>query len=116
MQPASRPDAEPWPHTGAVLAGGAGRRMGRSKHDLVLPDGRTMLEVVAPKLIVQSWRSTQFRDEDPDSTLILMLSADVGAGRIDLVHLDVPDHDYAGVQQGWKQYYWDPWRAFLAGH
>jgi molybdopterin-guanine dinucleotide biosynthesis protein A len=39
-----------WPHTGAVLAGGAGRRMGRPKHDLKLPDGRSMLETVAAVL------------------------------------------------------------------
>ncbi len=37
---------EKWPHTGAVLAGGAGRRMGRRKDSLALPDGRTMLAVV----------------------------------------------------------------------
>ena len=37
---------EKWPHTGAVLAGGAGRRMGRRKDSLPLPGGRTMLAVV----------------------------------------------------------------------
>jgi len=37
---------EKWPHTGAVLAGGAGRRMGRRKDSLPLPDGRTMLAAV----------------------------------------------------------------------
>jgi len=39
-----------WPHTGAVLAGGAGRRMGRRKDSLPLPDGRTMLAAVAAAL------------------------------------------------------------------
>ncbi len=39
-----------WPHTGAVLAGGAGRRMGRRKDLLPLPDGRTMLAAVAAVL------------------------------------------------------------------
>jgi molybdopterin-guanine dinucleotide biosynthesis protein A len=47
MQTASGHDAGRWPHTGAVLAGGASRRLGRPKHELKLPDGRTMLEVVA---------------------------------------------------------------------
>jgi len=47
MQPAKKLEAGPWPHTGVVLAGGASRRMGRPKHELKLPDGRTMLEVVA---------------------------------------------------------------------
>ena len=35
-----------WPHTGAILCGGAGRRMGRPKAGLVLPDGGTMIERV----------------------------------------------------------------------
>jgi molybdopterin-guanine dinucleotide biosynthesis protein A len=50
MQRPTGHEAGPWPHTGAVLAGGASRRMGRPKHDLILPDGRTMLEAVAGAL------------------------------------------------------------------
>lgn len=40
-------DGGRWPHTGAVLAGGRSRRMGRPKHALPLPDGRPMIEAVA---------------------------------------------------------------------
>lgn len=36
-----------WPHTAALLAGGASRRMGRRKDHLVTGDGRTMIECVA---------------------------------------------------------------------
>lgn len=39
-----------WPHTGAILAGGAGRRMGRPKHDVPLADGRRMIDAVAETL------------------------------------------------------------------
>jgi len=35
-----------WPHTGAILCGGAGRRMGQPKAGVVLPDGGTMIERV----------------------------------------------------------------------
>lgn len=34
---------EPWPHTGAVLAGGESTRMGVLKEDLLLPDGGSMI-------------------------------------------------------------------------
>ena len=74
----------------------------------------TTRAVVPPRLIVQAWRSKKFHDTDPDSTLILAFSADGDDGRIDLVHLDVPDHDYHGVNDGWEIYYWTPWRAYLA--
>jgi uncharacterized protein YndB with AHSA1/START domain len=77
----------------------------------------TMLTVVAPRLIVQSWRSVHFNDDDPDSTLILTFTPHATSlgeqGRIDLVHLDVPDQDYQGVVDGWDAYYWTPWRAWL---
>ena len=48
----------------------------------------TILKVVRPRLIVQSWRSTLFHEEDPDSTLILNFSQRGEEGQIDLVHLD----------------------------
>jgi len=73
----------------------------------------TILAVVRSSLIVQSWRSVKFEPADPDSTLILSFQPEGANGRIDLVHLDVPDHDYNGVVEGWEKFYWAPWRAFL---
>ncbi len=76
----------------------------------------TILAVVRPRLIVQAWRSTKFHAVDPDSTLILSFTPDdfdATHGRIDLVHLDVPDHDFQDVTEGWPKYYWTPWREYL---
>ena len=73
-----------------------------------------MLAVLALSLIVQSWRSTQFKPDDPDSTLILSFTASADGGQIDLFHLNVPDHDHDGVTEGWKKFYWAPWRKYLA--
>ena len=74
--------------------------------------GRT-LQTVPGRLIVQAWRSTAFHKGDPDSTLVLRFTAKGRKGRIDLVHVNVPDHDYRGVNNGWKNYYWKPWRKYL---
>ncbi len=74
----------------------------------------TMLQVVKPRLIVQSWRSVNFAEEDPDSTLIISFTPEVGGeGRIDLVHLDVPEDDYQGVSGGWESRYFTPWLSYL---
>ena len=74
----------------------------------------TMLQTVKPRLIVQSWRSVNFADDDPDSTLIIQfLDEDEGEGRIDLIHLDVPDSDLQGVTGGWESRYFAPWLTFL---
>ena len=75
----------------------------------------TMLHVIPSRLVIQSWRSTEFYDGDPDSTLILSFTQEGTQGRIDLVHLDVPAQDYQGVTEGWETYYWQPWRQHLGG-
>jgi hypothetical protein len=76
--------------------------------------GGTMLSVVPPRLVIQSWRSVHFKEDDPDSTLILAFVPEGNNGRIDLIHIDVPAHDYEGVTQGWETHYWEPWRRYLA--
>jgi activator of HSP90 ATPase len=74
----------------------------------------TMLSALPSRLVVQSWRSMKFNDDDPDSTLILAFLPEGTAGRIDLLHLDVPAHDHQGVTEGWETHYWEPWRRYLA--
>lgn len=73
-----------------------------------------ILAIVAPHLIVQSWRSKEFKPSDPDSTLVLSFTSQDGTGRIDLVHINVPDHDLDAVSEGRDQFYWIPWREYLA--
>ena len=76
--------------------------------------GRT-LEVLPKRLIVQSWRSGGWHEDDPDSILVLAFAPGrrAGTGRVDLIHIGVPRHDRAGVDKGWRHYYWRPWRAHL---
>ena len=73
------------------------------------------LQIIPQRLVIQSWRSTKFNDGDPDSTLILAFTSEATNGRIDLVHLDVPAHNYQSVVEGWETRYWGPWRRYLAG-
>ena len=74
------------------------------------------LHTVPGRLIVQAWRSTNFKKGDVDSTLILRFTPVGRKGRIDLVHVNVPEQDLKGVTEGWKEYYWKPWRRYLAAH
>ena len=48
-----------------------------------------ILHLVKSKLVVQTWRSVSFLDNDPDTTLILSFSTEGKNGRIDMVHLNV---------------------------
>lgn len=75
--------------------------------------GKNLL-IVPKKMIVQSWRSSAWKKTDSDSILILTFSKSASGARVDLVHVNVPAHDHQGVTEGWKKYYWNPWRAYLA--
>ena len=72
-----------------------------------------ILHLVPKRLIVQAWRAEHWNLEDLDSTLVLTFWPDEGGARIELVHVNVADHDFAGVSEGWGKYYWTPWRKYL---
>jgi activator of HSP90 ATPase len=72
------------------------------------------LRIVPGRLIVQSWRSSGWKSGDADSILVLAFSDTPKGGRIDLTHVNVPGHDHKGVTEGWKKYYWRPWKKRLA--
>ena len=71
---------------------------------------------VEPKiLIVQTWRSVNWALTDMDSVLTLSFWPAPDGARIELVHANIPDEDFAGVSQGWEKYYWTPWHNYLIG-
>ncbi len=72
-----------------------------------------MLYTVPRRLIVQSWRAKDWKPEDLDSILVLTFWPEGNSGRIELVHVNVADQDFQGVNEGWEKYYWKPWREYL---
>jgi activator of HSP90 ATPase len=72
-----------------------------------------LLHVEPKRLIVQTWRSTNFPASAIDSVLVLTFWPQADGARIELVHVNVADEDFADVSQGWEKYYWTPWRAYL---
>ena len=74
----------------------------------------TILQTVAKRLIVQSWRSPHWGQADLDSTLVLTFLPENDGARIELVQTNVVDADFAGVCHGWEKFYWTPWRAYLS--
>jgi len=69
------------------------------------------LHVVPGRLVVQTWRGSDFGGED--SILILRFDEAPGGGRITMVHANVPDARAASIAKGWHTHYWKPWRAYL---
>lgn len=73
----------------------------------------TVLHVEPKRLIVQTWRSANWPADAIDSVLTLSFWPERDAARIELVHVNVAEEDFAGVSQGWEKYYWNPWRTYL---
>jgi activator of HSP90 ATPase len=85
-----------WPAFGGMILG---------KNLVLIPNRR----------IVQAWRSSEWKNADPDSILVVGFEKAAGGDTtVQLVHVGVPSYDHQGVTQGWVKFYWDPWKAYLA--
>jgi hypothetical protein len=63
---------------------------------------------------VQSWRTTQFTDEQEDSIVTLTLEEVEGGTLLTLVHSNVPDGQTSYEQGGWQEYYFEPMKEYFA--
>jgi activator of HSP90 ATPase len=71
------------------------------------------LQLVKNKLIVQSWRASDWNKTDIDSTLILSFEQKGKDAVINMVHANVPNNQAASLKEGWNDFYWKPWRECL---
>jgi len=74
--------------------------------------GKT-LRLEKDKVIVQSWRSTEFAKDDPDSRVTFHLSKRGNGTRLIFVHSNVTDAQAADIKQGWIDFYWTPLKEYL---
>ncbi|HEX3377826.1 MAG TPA: SRPBCC domain-containing protein [Candidatus Acidoferrales bacterium] len=72
------------------------------------------LVLIPNRMIVQTWRSSEWKKSDPDSILVVTFEKTKDGAKADLVHVGVPEYDHEGVTEGWIKYYWEPWKAYLS--
>lgn len=72
------------------------------------------LELVKDKLIVQSWRESDWKKSDIDSTFILSFKQDKNDVILNMIHANIPDGDSKRLKDGWTDYYWTPWKKYLS--
>jgi activator of HSP90 ATPase len=71
------------------------------------------LELEPNRRIVQSWRTSEFAVDDPDSTVTIVLTP-LGAGtRLELRHAGVPDAQTTYENGGWRDFYLEPMQAYF---
>jgi activator of HSP90 ATPase len=71
------------------------------------------LRIEKDKVIVQSWRTTEFKESDPDSQIMFHFSKKGDKTRLVFVHSKVPDRLAESFRQGWIDNYWVPLKAYL---
>lgn len=73
------------------------------------------LELSPGRRIVQSWRSSQFPADAPDSRLEIELLPEAGGTLVSFRHSEIPAGRGAGYEQGWVDHYLEPMRRFFVG-
>ena len=75
--------------------------------------GRT-LELNEGSRIVQSWRTTEFPAESPDSRVEITLEPTLGGTLVTLLHTDIPVGQGDRYRQGWNEYYLSRLKTYFA--
>ncbi|MFN0174950.1 MAG: SRPBCC domain-containing protein [Saprospiraceae bacterium] len=71
------------------------------------------IELEPGRRILQSWRTTEFAPEDPDSLLEILMEPVPEGTKLTLNHSGIPEGqpDYA---EGWKDFYFKPMRVYFS--
>jgi activator of HSP90 ATPase len=73
------------------------------------------LQLIKDKLIVQSWRGSDWDKSDADSTFIIQLESKGKDVILEAFHINLPDKQAKSIDGGWYTFYWEPWKKYLAG-
>ena len=71
------------------------------------------LQLIRNRLIVQSWRASDWKKTDVDSTLTILFEAQGSDVLVTMTHANVPEEQAKSLANGWNIYYWKPWKNFL---
>jgi activator of HSP90 ATPase len=70
------------------------------------------LDLVSNKRIVQAWRGSDW-PKGHYSVATFSLKRIKGGTRLVFTQIGVPDREYKGINQGWRDYYWKPMKGML---
>jgi len=71
------------------------------------------LELVPGERIVQTWRTSEFGDEDEDSIITVTLEETDEGTLLTLEHSNVPDEQRSYEEGGWQENYFEPMVAYF---
>jgi uncharacterized protein YndB with AHSA1/START domain len=75
--------------------------------------GKT-LELEPHQRILQTWRTTEFPENSPDSLIELLLTPAQEGTQLTLIHTNIPDGQAVSYKQGWMDYYFKPMQEYFS--
>jgi activator of HSP90 ATPase len=72
------------------------------------------IEIDPPHRILQSWRTTEFSDDSPDSLLEVLFEVLDDGTRLILNHTGIPAGQAESYRQGWEDYYFLPMKEYFS--
>lgn len=72
------------------------------------------IELLPHSKIVQSWRTTEFDDEDEDSRVEIILESVAEGCKITLIHTNIPE-GHTQYKKGWEDFYFTPMKEYFGG-
>ncbi len=73
----------------------------------------TNLELEPGRRILQSWRTTEFAEDDGDSQIEVLLEPAEGSTKLTIRHRNVPDGQLGYENGGWQSRYFDPMKDYF---
>ena len=64
------------------------------------------------KEIIQKWRTSEFKDTDEDSDLIIQLAEHTDGTELTLIHKNIPEGE-SDYEKGWEEHYFEPMIAYF---
>lgn len=71
------------------------------------------VELIPGKKIVQTWRTSEFADDAPDSKLEITFEEKAGKTTLNLAHSNLQKGDAKKYTDGWKQFYFTPMKQYF---
>ncbi len=71
------------------------------------------LQLIKDRLIVQSWRGSDWNTSDVDSTLIMYFETINEDVTLHVTHANVPDNLAEDINTGWHEFFWKPWKKYF---
>lgn len=71
------------------------------------------IELEPGKRILQTWRTSEFAADDPDSRVEVILTPAKDGTKVTLKHSDIPTGQGAGYRSGWAEHYFAPMKAYF---